>query len=264
MMTNDKINELIELSKMIIGNEITHKLDKIATIYINGDYYFTVFRRYNSPYNIVIMDKNDDIYLHQDHTIRKSLKAVMCLPDCESDKMYTSSVTSYKHSGPVPNMFCDIADMRWTTVQDHYEGVIVNFEGMFNNSSLSTPQKDPNIVPIMPDAPTKIPMNDTKAATILMSLSVPVNENPWILRECDGPTLSMRFEEVRNRINNSQMDEDSDSENSDSEDSDSEDSDSEDSEYVDDESKYDSEYEEDENNYTVLRSGTLIPKTYMK
>lgn len=246
MMTNYNNNELIELSKMVIGNEITYKLDKIATIYINGRYYFDIFRRYNSPYNIMIVDENDDVYLHQDHTIRKSLKTVMCLPDSESDKMYTSSATSYKHGGPAPHMFCDIADMRWTAVQDQYEAVIVNFEGMFNDTPLAMPftpliHHNPTIVP---NAPTKISMSDINAATILMSLSIPITENPWALRECDGPTLSMRFEDVRNRINNS-MDEDSD-----------------DSEYEDNE--YDSEYEEDENNYTILRSGTQIPKTYMK
>jgi len=50
--------------------------------------------------------------------------------------MYTISATSYKHNGPVPSLFPDIADMRWTEIHGKYQTVSVNFGGVFEESSV--------------------------------------------------------------------------------------------------------------------------------
>ena len=248
---------LADLSKMIIDGHIVHKLDQIATIFINGRFYFNVFRRYNSPYNIVIEDHNLDIYLHQDHTVRTSLKNVFCLPDYEASNIYTWTATSYKHNGPVPNMDKDIADMRWTDIHGKYQAISVNFGGIFYNIDYNPPmpaeddivkdeapstpvaQMIPTVTtpPGAPERPT-ITNEDKTAAYTLLSLVIPRQDNEFKMSETDGPTLSMRFSDIMKRNHHPlqvcycEMDEDSDDD-------------------------YDSD---DENNFTILRSGTMIPK----
>lgn len=249
---------LAQLSQMVVNGHVTHKLDSIATININSRFYFNVFRRYNSPYNIVIEDYNGDIYLHQDHTIRTSLKTVLCLPDDVAGNIYTWNATSYKHNGPVPSTDKDIADMRWSEVQANYHAINVNFGGiLYYEPLLPTPEQDvkeecpstprsqiiqpPSNPPNAPERPTHT-KDDIDAANTLLMLSIPQNFNPFGLRESDGPTLSMRFSDILNRHNTTvcycQMDEESDSE-------------------------YESDNDEDdfdENNFIVLRNGTLVPK----
>lgn len=235
MSFNDK---LVELSQMIVCGQITHKLDHIATIYINGRYYFNVYRRYNSPYNIVIQDNNNDIYLHQDYTIRKSLMNVLCLPEYLSNCIYTLDATSYKHNGQVPSLSIDIADMRWTDIHTNYVAVIVNFGGIFYEPLIPMPPLIPTtpinqtIYPTTPTTPVK--SEDIQAARILLTLSIPKFDNEFKQSESDGPTLSMRFTDILRRNSGCycEMDEEDNS-----------DSDS-----------------DDESNYTVLRSGTTFRK----
>jgi hypothetical protein len=245
---------LIALSQMVIDGHITHKFDNIATIYINSRFYFSVFRRYNSPYNIVIEDYNGDIYLHQDHTIRTSLKSVLCLPDFESGKIYTLNATSYKHNGPVPCTDIDIADMRWSEIHGQYHAITVNFGGIFNNELIhnltedvkeevppSTPRSQMISVCECPPAPQRPTPEVIDAAKTLLSISIP-HRDMVVMSETDGPTLSMRFTDIAKRngvpVCYCEMDEDAD-------------------DYDADDSDYDSD---DETNYTVLRSGSMIPK----
>jgi len=256
MMTAQQIrNErLADLSKMIVDGNIVQKLDHIATISINSRFYFNVYRRYNSPYNIVVEDHNMDIYLHQDYTVRKSLQNVLCLTDYDAAHMYTWNATSFKHNGPIPSLDMDIADMRWSEIQAKYHAVSVNFGGIFYHipSTLEvlpmdihydappqTPRDQMIPPPQTPNAPERPVLNkeDMEAVKTLLTLSIPKLEGEFKMSESDGPTLSMRFSDIMSRkgthsecVCYCQMDEE------------------------------DSDYEDESNNYTVLRSGTMIPK----
>jgi hypothetical protein len=236
MSFNDK---LVELSQMVVCGQVTHKLDHIATIYINGRYYFNAYRRYNSPYNIVIQDDNNDIYLHQNYTIRDSLMNVLCLPTYLRNSIYTVEATSYKHNGQVPSLSYDIADMRWTDVHTNYVAVIVNFGGIFYEPVTPLPPLIPTtpvnqtIQPtIPPNAPVKV--EEADAANILITLSIPKFDNEFKQSESDGPTLSMRFADILRRNSGCYCEMDND----------------------------DDDDSDDENNYTILRSGTQIPKPF--
>ena len=242
----------IDLSKIVINGTITHKIDHIATVNINGRHYFNVFRRYNSPYNIVIEDNYNDIYLHQDNTIRESLQTVLCLPDWDAANIYTLTVTSYKHNGPIPAISHDIADMHWTDVYSHFYAINVNFGGIFNDFPLhqNTVVGDPPSTPIAqirqgpihpPNAPERPeqPISDVEAAHILLTLSIPPQPDFFVMSESDGPTLSMRFADIKKRNEHISCYFEMDSD--------------------DDETDTDDEY-----NYTVLRSGTQIPKPFTK
>lgn len=127
------MDRLIEISQMVIDGKIISRFDHIATVSIDGRCYFNVFRRYNSDYNIIVQDYNNDIYLHQDYTVRDSIYTILCL---NKSNMYTIDATSYKHNGPVPSLFPDIADMRWTEIHGKYQTVSVNFGGVFADSSV--------------------------------------------------------------------------------------------------------------------------------
>lgn len=253
MMTTQQIrNErLADLSKMIIDGNIVQKLDHIATISINGRFYFNAYRRYNSPYNVVIEDANMDIYLHQDHTVRKSLQTVLCLPEYDASCIYTWNASSFKHNGPVPSLDMDIADMRWSDIHNKYYAINVNFAGIFYDIEYNSHQNAPSTpiaqmipeereVPAAPERPIK--NEDESTANILISLCIPQVSNDFHMSESDGPTLSMRFADIMNRkasrhppVCYCEMDDDDD-------------------DYDDD------DYEDESNNYTILRSGTMIPK----
>lgn len=253
---------LAEISKMVINGEITYKLDQIATIYINDRHYFNVFRRYNSPYNIVIEDNNTDIYFHQDRTVRTSLKNILCLPDCESSNMYTWNAISYQHNGPVPNMSIDIADMRWTEIQAQYQAVNVNFSGIFDRDPLMSTHI--HTIPVATNATQEYPIKAevaeaAKAYTsyTLLTVSIPIVDDSSLLCESDGPTLSMRLAYIQKIANERisrdyQMDSDSDADSYDS------DNDS-DSDY-DNDSQSNSSDSDDNINYIELRSGNRISK----
>jgi len=116
---------LVELSQMVINGTIVSKFDHIATIYIDDSYYFDVFRRYNSDYNFMICDYNDDIYLHQDFTVRDSINTILCL----ESNMYTIEAISYLHNGPVPSL--EMAHMRWTEIHSRYQTASINLGGVF-------------------------------------------------------------------------------------------------------------------------------------
>jgi hypothetical protein len=228
-------NKLVELSQMVVNGQITFKLDFIAHISINNKYYFSVFRRYNNPYNIVIEDMSGDIYVHQDTTVRESLQNILCLNDEVAANMHTFEVFSYKHNGAAPTVWCDIADLKWTEIQSQFEAVNVEFRGILEAEYIKaeTAPSTPVFVSIPSVAtPVKAVISDGEAARIL--IDIPKMADLDEVRECDGPSLSMRFADIQKRRNDCLRTcycfEDDDEE------------------------------EDEEDNYIVLRSGTMIPK----
>jgi hypothetical protein len=221
-----------------VNGQLTYKLDIIATVNINGQKYFNVFRRYNSPYDYVIEDASGDHYCHKDYTVRESLRAVLCLSKEAADHIYTKTATSYKHNAPVPSMPTDIADMRWSQIQQLYYAVDVDFEGILEEYAQvcenckrhfkeeekeqeptdqeddapevpHTPRNqivngDDDDEPVAPPAPKRRRLNDTanatNAANVLVRLNItPIDTSFWHCSESDKPTLSMRFEDICDR-----------------------------------------------------------------
>jgi hypothetical protein len=233
MSYTDRNTRLISLAQMVVHGNIIHKLDYIASVYINCRYYFNVFRRYNSPYNFIIEDANGDIHLHQDHTVRTSLQSILCLSELDSQRIYTLNATSFKQNGPVETMARDFADMRWSQIQAEYHAVNVNFGGIFEqyHSSEWTPlpqettPSDDYIKSEEYHTPTQ-PMTNLETANILLTISIPPINEAELLRQ-DSQQGSVHGSSP-GYVCYCEMDEDLD--------------------------------EEDESNYTVLRSGTMIPK----
>jgi len=124
----------MSLSAMVLNNTIQWKMDKIADVSINGLFYFTIFRRFNSPYEIVVEYENGDTYLQKDGTIRQSLQRVLCLSKEQITSLYTTSVYSYKHHGAID---LDVVDQRWSAIQRDYGAVLLNLGGILEEFQAS-------------------------------------------------------------------------------------------------------------------------------
>jgi hypothetical protein len=199
----ERNNRLISLSEMVVHGNITHKLDFVATIYINCHYYFSVYRRYNSPYNYIIEDVHGDLHLHQDHTLRKSLQNVLCLSDKDSHKIYTLNALSYKHNGPVQTMPVDIADMRWSQVQAEYCAINVNFGGVledYHSVEVEVPHSVSEPVIKQEETKKELPKQETSSETnvgnIQLNITIPAINEEELLRKWDSPRQSRRYSDV--------------------------------------------------------------------
>jgi hypothetical protein len=257
MSQSPRNQRLAELAAMVVNGEQTYKLDHIATIHIDGRHYFTVFRRYNSPYNIVVEDYNADFYLFQNERARQTIANILCLSEGEEHQLTTKTAFSFKHNGEAPlGASGEMLDMSWLEVQAQFEALNVNLYpfGNYNDTprddvkeeddGLSTP-RDQIIEPQQepPGAPPRpYTQEDYRAAHLLLTISIPQVDDPLVERECDGKPLSLRRSD---RVSGQKRRREPMC-------------------YCDFHS--DEEYEEqlastdDEVNYTILRNGTMIPK----
>lgn len=267
MATSETIHmrnsKLMNLGQMILDGELAYKLDLIAKIKINDQPYFNVFRRYNSPYNILVEhEQTGDIYYGMNYTMRQSILDIFCLSlYFPTEAMTATSAISYKHSAGIKDL-CksdnDILDMSWTEIQSEFEAIQVNIildwelKHAYNytqheiKTETTTPSKQtiPEVVPAAPVKPTR---DEREVAVGLMRLSIPDYDSDY-QSESDRPTLSMRFADIQNRKREynqcyCNMEEDSSSEE----------------EYEGDFPESDSE-SDSEDNYIVLRNGRKYRK----
>jgi hypothetical protein len=198
-----------------------------------------VYRRYNSPYNFIIEDANGDIHLHQDHTVRTSLQSILCLSELDSQRLYTLNATSFKHNGPVETMPKDIADMRWSQIQAEYHAVNVNFGGIFEEyHRMDYPQENTTPVKQERQEQEQEQEQDQEAANILLTISIPRINEEQLLRENDSAeNQSYNCDTVYRRGREPEC-----------------------YCFMTEEDEQDSYSDVDKRNYTVLRSGTMIPK----
>jgi hypothetical protein len=176
------------MSQIVVEGHIHHKLDLIANVFINSSKYFTVYRRYNSPYDILIEDANGDIHQHKDYTIRDSLKTVLCLNDDVTAAMHTLYVYSFKHNANV-SFSEDVTHMRWSDIQKQYQAININVGGILLNYT--------HILNAYNQAYQEYAQqlsSDEKP-----SIYIPKNDGSFIQSESDHPDMSVTFQAIRNR-----------------------------------------------------------------
>jgi len=245
---------LLNLSYVVINNSIQFKMDKIADLYIHGLPYFTVFRRYNSPYEFVLEDMNGDTYLHRDQTVRESLQAVLCLSPQHAAQLYTHSAHSYKHNAPLCPFASDLADLQWSAIQEHYEAISANFGGVlleFQDSceqyAKTKEQKEAPHTPVKQEKPRVVPDAPlrTKPRNVIIydnssqetQYSETIQDEPWsVLVPVTEESLVPRITHDRNLICYCECKEEDDQD----------------------------DQEEQEQDFTVLRDGTRIRKIQTK
>lgn len=253
-------SRLMSLSQMLVDNKITYKLDHIANVQINGQHYFSVFRRYNSVYEIVIEDMRGDIYCHKDYRIRQSIEDILCISHQEANNLYTVNAVSYKYNSPITTAI-ELGDLRWSELQKRYYAVNVNFGGIlqdfqysYNAYNQTQTKQYPLAQPMQTETQTQtnyvlnpedVKEEDVAAANTLLRISIPTPTDQ--VCESDRPTLSMKFTDImtrkRKREESCYCKMDCDNVDDSSEGSQS------------------GPYELNDMYYTVLRNGTRIPKT---
>lgn len=174
--------QLFNLSSMTVNGILTNKLDLIAIIRVHGSYYFNVFRRYNSVYEIVIEDFNGDIFFHKDYTVRQSINHLLYISGEEQGTIHTTDEFSFKHNGIPPSRSNRIIDMRWSEIQREWACIDVNFMGILDdyysyNKYAATSQN--TFREMMDEAASRsLPTTDS-----LTELS---NKRTWSEIGCDG------------------------------------------------------------------------------
>lgn len=124
--------ELEEMSWMVVNGKMIKKLDLIAIIYIYDEEYFTVYRRYNNVYEIVIKDYNNDIYVRKDEPIYQSLQNILCLSDEQMENIYTMNAISFKHNSLLPSSMNHLEEMYWSDIQLEWYGLSMNVGGILD------------------------------------------------------------------------------------------------------------------------------------
>jgi len=126
-----RTNILKSISSVYIDNEIHYKLHSIATITIHSRPYFKVFRRYNSPNNIVIEDNIGDFHFHKDSTsIRISINNIMCLSETQYNYMHVTDANTIIMGEKIDiiDEIDDIIDMTWDEIHKKYNNIFANIE----------------------------------------------------------------------------------------------------------------------------------------
>lgn len=124
--------ELEEMSWMVVNGKMLKKLDLIGVVSIYGEEYFTVYRRYNNVYEIVIRDYNNDIYVRKDEPIYRSLQDILCLSDEQMENIYTKNATTFKYNMELPESMNHLEEMMWSEVQTNWYGLVMNVGGILD------------------------------------------------------------------------------------------------------------------------------------
>jgi len=261
MSYEDRNQHLFQLSQVVVQDTIQYKLDKVADIYINGLFYFTVHRRYNSVYEYIIEYSNGDTYLQKDGTIRESLQSVLCLSEKDFKDMYTVYGFSYKHNSSIDTMVCDVVDLTWTYLAKKCGAVSLNLGGMLQDFQHTYEQYHHTEVPEVPevlqtptpkakarsapDAPLRpVPIDlvkeeEEKPQNVVVELSL--EKEPWSLLIPKGEASLRSNKRERDWVCYCEYEEEEEEE---------EEEDQEQAE----------EQELDDANVTILRNGLRIPK----
>jgi hypothetical protein len=195
MSFEDRNQHLLRLSQVVVNDTIQYKIDKVGDVYINGLYYFTVFRRYNSVYEYIIEYSNGDTYLQKDGIIRDSLRSVLCLSEEDAKHMYTLYAFSYKYNNAIDIMVTDMVDRTWSDITKRCGAVCMNLGGILQDfqqtydyyHEVNIPQTPPpkSEKPVAPDAPLRpVPIDLVKEEeetpqNVVIDLAL--DQEPWFV-----------------------------------------------------------------------------------
>jgi hypothetical protein len=252
MSFEDRNNHLLRLSQVVVNDTIQYKIDKVADVYINSLYYFTVFRRYNSVYEYIIEYSNGDTYLQKDGIIRDSLRAVLCLSEEDSKHMYTMYAFSYKYNSTIDTMTVDIVDRTWSDIAKRCGGVSMNLGGILLDFQQTydhyhkvdvpqtpPPKKEDPVAPYAPLRPVPIDLvkeEEDSPQNVVIDLAL--DQEPWFVLVPKGEAVPESRKRERDWICYC--------------------------EYDNDENEEKEQEEDDEANVTILRSGRRIHKRQAK
>jgi len=134
--------QLDAISQLYINGKMYSKLDYLGEVSIDGNVYFHVYRRYNSLYEIIFVDRNSDFHFQRDVAIGDSIKTIMCLTDEQMEGAFVTEAISFKKNSSIYLTL----DMRWSYLQHLSQGAILNVQ-LNPLYSLATPVT-PAVTPV--------------------------------------------------------------------------------------------------------------------
>lgn len=173
----------LKMSEMIVNNEALTKVDCIARVDIYGFWYYSIFRRYNSPCDILVEDIHNNVVLLDTSasTIRQIMKRLMNMSDIASIYMYIANNCSMEHMCSIEGITNYGLDINLLDIQRLYSGLYINIEG------------------VMASQPEEI-----NATDMCMSIQIPKPDpaDSFYQSASDSLDMSMRAEDVTKRCRN--------------------------------------------------------------
>jgi hypothetical protein len=183
------LSTISALSEVMTPQGRIHKLDLIATISIDGTPFLTVYRRYNSVHEIIVMDCQNDIYLQPDLPLLESLRRVLCLS--QTDHVRVAGLFSVKHHGSPPTGHPCPLNMYWSEIQLYWQAITINLVDVWE-CSFSTASTAFSVTTSASDA-------DHNLAQLLLSMRETTSSTPdtqtkkrsWTQKELDTTSDSI-------------------------------------------------------------------------
>lgn len=122
---------LASLSELSINGQIIQKLDFIGHIYIYGQPYFNIFRRYNNVYEFIIEDYMGDFHFHKDYTVSQSIQRILCLTESQILDAFIISANAINNQSSIEDKQV-VLSMRWSEIHRKWQGIFINMGGIHN------------------------------------------------------------------------------------------------------------------------------------
>ncbi len=132
-MNIDYINKrLTEMSAVVIDGVIVTRLDHLAYICIDNQLFINVYRRYNSPFDIVIVCNNNEIIAQTDGFVIDSVMNAFYLTQEQLSLIQCMTVHSMKYNMQLFDH--SILNRKWSDIHQLYTSVSINMFGLLNAS----------------------------------------------------------------------------------------------------------------------------------
>lgn len=124
MPQHQQHQRLQEISALCTEEGIFHKLDIVASIYVQGRHVLNVYRRYNSTFNIVFEDGRDGLHFQTNKSLIESIEELFqteldTYPDIE--RLY-----SFKHQAYMTRVhYSSLWRMTWEYIATYYGCILL-------------------------------------------------------------------------------------------------------------------------------------------
>lgn len=120
----DRRNEVLhDLSLLSICGQSVHKLETLGTVFIDNRKAYNVFRRFNSPYEILLESDDHTIHFHKNYYVLESLHRLL---GSQMEHLEVVAVYSYRHHGAlVSPEACHIPTLRWDELHHMWSGASI-------------------------------------------------------------------------------------------------------------------------------------------
>ena len=123
----DRRNDVLhDLSLLSICGQPVHKLETLGTVFINNRKAYNAFRRFNSPYEILLESDDHTIHFHKNYYVLESLHRLL---GSQMEHLEVVAVYSYRHHGAlVSPEACHIPTLRWDELHQMWSGASIYLE----------------------------------------------------------------------------------------------------------------------------------------